>query len=251
MNLTEAKNYLQLYRPGAGDDRDPQVAAALALAKSNPALAASLEAQTAGQTALRDKFRAIEPPAGLKEQIISEHAAGRKAISRRRALALAATAAVIVVGAGWWLLAHPPAKANDLAIYRARMVRAALTGYAMDLETNNLARIRAYLSQKQAPSDFRLPAGLERAAVAGCAIEPWQGAKVTLVCFRTGKPLRPGVQSDLWLFVIDRASLKNATASATPALAKVNRLMTATWAEGNNFYLLGVAGDEQTIRSYL
>ena len=42
----------------------------------------------------------------------------------------------------------------------------------------------------------------------GCAIEGWQNAKVSMICFRTGKPLRPAEQSDLWLFVVDRASVK-------------------------------------------
>jgi hypothetical protein len=74
---------------------------------------------------------------------------------------------------------------------------------------------------------------------------------VSLICFRTGKPLRPGESSDLWLFVVDRNSLPDAPRSKTPKLAKVNRLMTATWAEGDKVYLLGVAGDEQTIRAYL
>jgi hypothetical protein len=87
--------------------------------------------------------------------------------------------------------------------------------------------------------------------VTGCAIESWQDVKVSMNCFYTGKPLPPGEQSDLWLFVIDRASVKNAPPAGPPQLARVNDLITAVWAQGTKLYLLGTEGDEQTIRRLL
>jgi hypothetical protein len=45
--------------------------------------------------------------------------------------------------------------------------------------------------------------------------------------------------------------MKDAPAGASPQLSKVNRLITATWTQGDKLYLLGTAGDEQTIRQYL
>jgi hypothetical protein len=172
-------------------------------------------------------------------------------ISWRRPLAFALAAVMIIACASFLLLRSQSSTENDLATYRSRMVRAALTGYAMDLETNNMTPLRAYLAQRQSPSDYVLPPGLQSATVTGCAVEKWQGANVSLVCFRTGKPLPPGESSDLWLFVVDRNSLPDAPNSKTPKLAKVNRLMTATWADGDKIYLLGVVGDEQTVRAYL
>jgi hypothetical protein len=143
-------------------------------------------------------------------------------------------------------------RADDtFAIYRSRMVSAALRGYAMDLTANNPAQIRAYLAQNHAPADYVLPVPLEKIAVTGCAIESWQDVKVSMICFYTGKPLPPGEQSDLWLFVIDRASVKNAPPAGPPQLARVNDLITAVWAQGTKLYLLGTEGDEQTIRRLL
>jgi hypothetical protein len=249
VNVTEAKHILLLYRPRSVDANGPQVAAALSLAKQDVELARWLAEHCARQETLRAKFRQIEPPAGLKEQIISEHAASQRMVFWRRPLALAA--AVVLVCVSLFLLRSQSSSGNDLATYRGRMVRAALTGYAMDLQTNNMANLRAYLAQRQAPADFALPPGLQNVTVTGCAVEKWQRANVTLICFRTGKPLPPGESSDLWLFVIDRDSLKHAPKSRTPELAKVNRLITATWVEGAKVYLLGVAGNEQTIRDYL
>jgi hypothetical protein len=250
VNRDEAKKILQLHRPGTMDGDDPLVAEALVLAKQDAELSRWLAEERARQEALRAKFRQITPPAGLKEQIISEHAAAVRRKSRRHSFALAATCVLLLACAGlfWWWQLTPPA--NDLAIYRSRMVRVALTGYAMDLTTNSLPPVRTYLAQRQAPADYELPEGLQKAAITGCAVEKWQGANVSLVCFRTGKPLPPGASSDLWLFVVDRRSLPQAPPPGAPELANVNRLITATWTVGDRVYLLCAAGDEATLRAY-
>lgn len=251
MNVNEAKIVLLRYRPETADAEDPLVAEALALAKSDPELARWLAAHLAQQEGLRAKFKQIAPPAGLKEQIISEHRA-----SRQRAMArlLWASVAVLLLLLGTLaVLWHPrsvPAE-NTLAIYQKQMVRVALGGYAMDLLTNDLASIRTHLARSGAPADFSLPPPLQHTVVTGCAVREWQGANISLVCFRTGKPLPPGSASDLWLFVVDRTAVTNAPAAASPQLARVNRLMTATWTDGNQLYFLGVSGQEADIKKYL
>jgi hypothetical protein len=252
MNRDDAKNVLRLYRPGTADAADPQMAEALALVKQDEALGRWFNAHCARQEVLRAKFRAIPVPAGLKEQIISEQAAREKIVVWWRNPTLTAVAAIIVIlsalAAIWRQL---PAPDNTLAIYRNRMVGVALRGYAMDLATNNPAQIRDYLGQNHAPADYVLPAPLEKVALTGCAVQSWQGTRVSMICFRTGKPLPPGQPGDLWLFVVDRASVKNAPTAGPPQLARVNQLITATWTQGDKLYLLGTAGDEQTIRQLL
>jgi hypothetical protein len=131
------------------------------------------------------------------------------------------------------------------------MVGVALRGYAMDLMTNNPDQIRAYLAQNHAPADFVLPVALKQAALTGCAVEGWQSVKVSMICFRTAKSPAPDGQSDLWLFVVDRTSVRGSPAGSSPQFSKVNRLVTATWTQGDKLYLLGTEGDEQTIKQYL
>lgn len=250
MNRDEAKNILSLYRPGTADEDDPQIAEALGLAKSDAELAHWLEEHSARQKALRAKFREIAVPEGLKEQIISEQKAAER---RRRWQRSALTAAVALVGllilSALWIPSRP---ADDtFAIYRSRMISGALRGYSMDLVTNDATAIRAYLAQKMAPADYVLPAPLQRVAVSGCAVQRWHGAKVSMICFRTGQPLPPGQESDMWLFVVDRASVKALPAMTSPEAAPVNRLITAAWVQGGKLYLLGTSGDEQVIRQYL
>ncbi|HTR42231.1 MAG TPA: hypothetical protein VMH87_11505, partial [Pseudomonadales bacterium] len=96
MNNDEAKQVLLLYRPGTSDAEDPETAAALALAKTDPELSRWLEEHCARQTALRDKFRQLPVLAGLREQIISEEAAKAKAASRREKIVGAVAVAAIV-----------------------------------------------------------------------------------------------------------------------------------------------------------
>jgi hypothetical protein len=252
MNRDDAKNILLLYRPDTVDILDPQVTEALALAKHDAELAGWFRELCTRQEILRAKFRQIQAPAGLKEQIISEQAAREKIVVWRRTTVFTAVAAAVVVLLTLAVFRlRPPLNDNTLAFYRNRMVGAALRVYTMDLATDNPAQIRDYLKQNHAPADYILPAPLEKVASTGCAITSWQGAKVSMICFRTGKVLPPGEQSDLWLFVIDRSLVKNAPPPGPPQLAKVNQLITATWTQGDKLYLLGTEGDEETIRQLL
>ena len=251
MNRDEAKTILLLYRPGTTDASDPEIAAALALARQDPELTRWLVEHCARQEAVRAGFRKITAPAGLKEQIISEQAAHEKMLfwRRRAVLAVAAIVMVLVTLVSFWF--QPRRNDDTFAVYRSRMVGIALRGYVMELVTNNPAQIQGYLARNQAPADYILPASLAKTAMTGCAIENWQRVKVSMICFRTGKPLPPGEQSDLWLFVIDRATVKDAPPADSRQFVRVNKLMTATWTQGDKLYVLGVEGDEQTLRQYL
>ncbi len=251
MNRDEAKNVLLLYRHGTADADDPQIAGALALAERDQELKDWLVKHCARQFVVQEHFRQIAAPAGLKEQIISERMVQENIVSWQPKLVLAAMAALVLLvalGPFWFLhRGHD----DTLAIYQNRMAGVALRGYAMDLETNNLEQIRAYLAQTHAPADFVFPAALKQAALTGCAVEGWQGVKVSMICFRTGKLLAPGGRTDLWLFVVDRVSVRGAPGGDSPQFSRVNRLITATWTQGNKLYLLGIEGDERTIQKYL
>lgn len=255
MSCDEAKIILQLYRPNTADAEDPQIAESLALAKRDPELACWLEEHCARQIALREKFRQITAPAGLKEQIISEETAKRKTVSRREKYVLVAAMTAIVVSLAFlvqsWLPQHNSGNDNKLSVYQDQMAGVALSGYSMDLTTNDPDQIRAYLSEQHAPSDYVLTAALQKTAMTGCAVENWQDKKVSMICFSTGKPLPPGQQGDLWLFVVDRSSVKDAPVSNSPQFAKVNQLVTAVWARGDKLYVLGTTDDKLAIQKFL
>ncbi len=254
MNRDEARTILLLYRPGTADANDPRIAEALAAAQGDPELSRWLEEHCARQEALRAKFRQIAAPAGLKEQIVSEQAASSRLNSRRRliigAAAVAAIVGSLVILTPFWL---PPraVPGNTLAIFENQMTRAALSGYYMNLMTNDPAQIQNYLAQNRAPADYVLPPALQKTAMAGCAIEGWQSTRASMICFRTGRPLPAGRQADLWLFVADRASLKDAPPPGPPRITTVQQLATAVWTRNDKVYFLFLEGNEQTLQPFL
>ncbi len=139
---------------------------------------------------------------------------------------------------------------NTLTNFQKQMIGFARGGYAMDFATNDLTQIKNYLAQNHAPA-YALTASLEKTPTTGCAVENWQSAKVSMVCFVTGKPLPNNWPGDLWLFVIDRSAIKDAPQITSPQIADINGITAAVWTQGDKLYLLGVAGDEQELRKYL
>lgn len=254
MNREEAKMILLRYRPGTPDAGDPQIAAALALAEGDAALKDWFAQHCAQQNALRQKFREIKPPAGLKEQIISEHAAEVRRRAFQRNLVMAGVALILggLLLATFW---RPPLADDDtFAIFRSRMVSTALRGYTMDLNSDNPNQIRNYLTQNHAPADYVLPAPLKKVTPTGCSIEGWQAAKVAMICFHTGKTAADK-STDLWLFVVDRRAVKNLPENLSDLksveLAKVNQMTTAVWLNGDKLYLLGMKSDAAAVRQFL
>lgn len=255
MNRDEAKQILLLYRPGTADADDPEVVAALAMANGDPELSRWLAEHNARQTALREKFRQLPVLAGLKEQIISEQAAKSRAASLRgKMMGVAAAAAILI---SLLVLAHSfwpgggGQGGHTLADYKNQMIAATQAGYSMNLLSSDGGKIQAYLAGAQAPSDYVLPEGMRNVAMTGCAVENWQNSKATMICFRSGKTLPHGQFGDLWLFVVDRASVKDAPDLSSPQFAEVNGLMTAAWTQGDKLYLLGAQGDENDIKKFL
>jgi hypothetical protein len=254
VNPTEAKTILLLYRLGTADAADPQIAAALALVKTDAELAQWFEQHCARQNALRNKFRQVAAPDGLKEQIVSEQLAEIRPNARRKekitaTLALTVTcAALVFITISIWPYFQGPDK--SLGAYQNQMAGIATSGYGMSLLTNDLTQIRAYLAKNAAPADYNLPAPLEKISVAGCAIETWSGKKVSMICFRTNPKLAAN-QSDLWLFVIDQKSVKHAPETGSPQFAQSGPLFTAAWTQGDKLYVLGTRGNEAVLRKFL
>ena len=253
MTLEEARLILLRYRPGQGNEAEPEVAEALDMAAKDPRLAEWLAIHCLQQENLRLKLRQIAPPAALLEQIISEKNAFDRSVGLKRKWLLA-TAAILVF-LGLFLFANhrsnPMATAEDgLDLFQKQMAGFALRGYVMDIQTNDPVPIREYLQQRQSPSGYVLPPTLTR-LLAGCSVENWHSSKVTMLCFRTGNPLPPGVQSDLWLFIADAKVVKGSPINSIPQIARINRLTTATWVKDGRLYFMGTTGDKAVLQRCL
>ena len=184
------------------------------------------------QQALRVRFRQITVPEGLREQIISER---RVWTMRQR----------------WQRpLVHPKDEVT-FDTYCNRMISAVLRQYAMSLETNDPVQIRAHLARQAAPADYVLPPALEKVTTTGCGVLGWQQKPVSMICFHSGRPLRLGEKTDMFLFVINRDTVPDAPSGPAPRIADVNSLVTATWTRGGKVYVLALEGDAALIRQYL
>lgn len=254
MNSEQAREILRLYRPATTDTQDPAFAEALEVARREIVLAKWFEAHCANYETIRQRLKKIPVPAGLKEQILAEKKIEPKIVAlprpRWRQPALAMAAMMVVLMSLIWFSVRSREK-NNYSQYRSRMVSTALRVYGMDLETNDLNEIRKFLARKNAPSDYTLPDGVRKLEGAGCVTLRWQNKPVSMICFRTGRPLPPGEKSDLFLFVTERGSFSNAWPAASPKLEKVNRLVTASWVDGGKSYLLATPGGEEFIKKFL
>jgi hypothetical protein len=253
MTNEQAKEILKLYRPGTADADDPSFAEALELSECDGDLKKWFAEHCALYAALRAKFKEIAVPEGLREQIIAERRVHVTPMWQKAVVLMGAVAAVImlVFELGLW---PQPSEPHDFKAYRSYMVSSAIRAYGMDTNTADLDQIRMFFAQKKAIADYVLPSGLQKnAEAAGCVAATWQGKQVSMICFKTGRPLARGDQSDLWLFITDSATAKDTPKATTPKFEKVNGLdvITANWTAGGRTYVLATKGDEQFLSKFL
>jgi hypothetical protein len=246
-----AKQTLALYRPGTADESDPDFAEALDFVKRDPDLSRWFGEHCALYAAVRSKFEQIPVPDGFKEQIVSEQKARTSIASRSRAafIAMCAVAVLLLLVLGNFYLR--PTDDRSLSAFGARMAGIVLRAYPkMDLETNNLAAIQQYLAQNGGPGNYVLPKGLETVPGTGCKILFWHGKRVSMVCFNSGKSSAPNTP-DLFLFILDRASLSDPPTRNSAQFARMNGLTAASWSSGNLTYVLQGMGDEGFLLNFL
>jgi hypothetical protein len=244
----EAKEVLLLYRPGTTDTADPQLAAALELARTDPELGRWFEEHRAFQKAMSAKFRQIEVPAHLKSSLLIRGTAPVQLPAPRAWwrspvwLTAAAAALVLLAVVGFW----PKPQAQDrFANYKARMVTEAQRAeYRMDLVTNDMRQVRQLMANGGAPADYDVPQGLEHLQLTGGALLTWRSQPVAMVCFDRGD------KQMLFLFVMKRSAVKDPPPQA-PDLAKVSKLLTVSWTRGDKTYILAGPDEAGFVKKYL
>lgn len=246
MNSSEAREVLLLYRPGTADAAEPQMAEALEMARQDPELGRWFEQHRAFQKAMRAGFQQIEVPVHLKISLLTQKPAQQRPIPPhpwwRSPVWLAAAAVVLLLGlAGAWLKPRP---ANRFANYQSRVVSEAQREYRMDLVTNDMRQIRQFMASRGAPADYDVARGLEHLQLTGGGRLTWRSNPVTMVCFDRGD------KQMLFLFVLKRSAVKDPP-PATPQMAKVNLMLTASWTRGDNTYVLAGPEEADFLKKYL
>lgn len=247
MNSSEAREVLLLYRPGTADTAEPQMAEALDLARQDPELGRWFEQHRAFQKAMRAKFRQIEVPVHLKTSLLTQKPAPQTFIPlqpwwRSPVWLTAAVAVLLLLGlARAWLKPRTP---DHFANYQSRMVSEAQREYRMDLVTNDMQQIRRFMASQGAPADYDVTRGLGNLQLTGGGRLTWRSNPVTMVCFDRGD------KQMLFLFVMKRSAV-NDPPPETPQLAKVRQMLTASWTQGDNTYVLAGPEEADFVKKYL
>jgi uncharacterized membrane protein YbaN (DUF454 family) len=239
MSRREAQEILLSCRPGREPADDPQVAAALELARTDPELRQWYEQHRAWDAAVRKKLNSIPVPHDLKSAILI----GPKVITgpahwwtRRAVLAAAAALIVSLITLAVMILNRPAAPEKTFAAFRSEIISVVLREYRMDLETNDMRQIRAFLGSRGAPADYTVPAGLQKLKLAGCGKRISQGKPVSMVCYEDDQ------HRFVWLFIAKVANWKDRP-SAEASFARVFSCATGNWLEGDTQYVYVIAAE--------
>jgi len=227
--VADNKDILLRSRPWVKSQEEDEKDAAKTT-ENDPALARFHQQQQEFNARVHDELAGIPVPNGLRDQILARKTIVRVPTSSWSAKPLLALAAALVLlGVGFFYWTRPQ---EDLSVagFRYRMVKFVLKEYSMEHVTKDMTDLKSYLSSKGRPNQFVLPPELAKVPLKGGQAMDWQGKPVSMVCFDwNGK-------ETLFMFVLDEA-LAN---GATPQIAPVKKLTTATWsADGKTFILAG------------
>lgn len=241
---------LARWRPSLPDqprlDPDPELAQAHAAADADPHLAAWRERHARFQEGTRLALRNLPVPGDLADSILANARSPilRPAFPTPTPAWLAAAAAVAALVVAAFLILRPtPNDSADFTTFRHRMVRAALREYRMDVTTPDLAAIRTFLAQNQAPADFQLPPGLAQLPAVGAGTLAWKDGRSAMVC------LDAGADGMFYLFVVPSAKLAGPPPDP-PEFAQVNRLSTRSWTLDDRTYVLATTASPEALKNY-
>lgn len=237
MDSQQAREILSAYRPGRGEETDPQIAEALAQARRDPELGRWLEQQSAFDAVVVAKLKQVPVPAGLKSRILAAPKIVQPQIRWFQPAYLAAAAAVLVaaVGVVWGLRWNAQRPFRN---YREQMVQLVSRNYRMNVESKELEKLREAFASRGWPSDYVVPPSLQSIPLRGGMMFEWKGHKVSLICWG----VEGNDQTKMWLFVTDSAGLPWVPSAAAPAKAGVDGLSTKSWTEDGKLYLLAAPG---------
>jgi hypothetical protein len=196
---------------------------------------------------MRARFHGIEVPAHRKARLLAAQSIVRPKVPPKvwwRQPASWAAAAAVAVLIGLTLVWVKPRTPDHFSDYEARMVRAALREYRMDIVTNDMRQLRRFMAAKGAPADYVLPAGLGQLQLTGGGLLRWRGKPVAMVCFNRGD------NQMLFLFILDQAAVKDPP-PMVPKLSKVNKLLTASWTGDGKTYILAGPEEAAFVHKYL
>ncbi len=248
MDNREAKFILNAYRPGGQDASDARFAEAIEQARRDPILERWFNESVAFDTAMTEKFRAIEVPPDLRESILAGAKVSRPLRWSNPLLKWAIAAALISMAILGFLIWHETRPAhlggwqNQALDVISSLVR---NESSFDAQSHNADELMAWLRANHAPAARILPQNLDKLESLGCKTFSWAGKPVSVICFR---------RSDgglIHLVTMSASAESDRKLKRQPRVVQQDHWATATWRDGEVLYMLALEGSLDQLRAYL
>jgi hypothetical protein len=257
MNNEEAKFILSAYRPSGKDSMDPQMQAALDLARRNPAMDAWLRLEIKQDTEISTALRTTTVPPALRDQILAgEKVTAFSGKSRRIWTSwlplIAAVLTIATTGSWLWTEQRPGqqnapssvvagAKTAELAAWQKAVLTTLAptdgTPMRFDSVSKNPEHLLSWLKARGNPVSINFSKSglnLNQLASLGCKVINLNGQPVSIICFHL-----PDGKGEIHLAVADLKANPDAPKSgASPGFLKHGKWITASWAEGDHWVML-------------
>jgi hypothetical protein len=244
--MNDPRLILSARRPDGDDDADPEIAAAISAAQSDPKIAEWSEKQTAVDRRISGALRSVQPPAGLRDRILT----GAK-VSRKRDAGsegwfekkvwgffgrgeLAAVALVIVLLATAVIYNRVTDKPDERPWQVFAVAKAAqLESGAETLEHKDafLQTTVEWMREQACPAPYMLPEGLQSLGLFGCSTMKWNGKQIGIVCFKLG------AEHEVHLVCIDAKDIPDLL-TERPMWTEIGGYTTAQWREKDTAFML-------------
>jgi hypothetical protein len=281
MDRDEAKNIIQLCRPGNESDlNDPLIAEAFEVLESDSELQIWFEDQQAFDAQMTASMEAIEPPADLKASILAGmrvHRAQAQSTAEPSSDSNSPDSVISHPTRAWWrnpwvgiaalfvfmlvIVNAPRPTDSQLAQNEAQLAQndPALSGFppvlpflfdkinamnssSFDKKDESAHELRTYLASTGAPSPKNLCDQLASMRTIGCITFEFNDAQLSMICFKEGEVYH--------LITADAAAFPDACPKA-PQLYEIQDKAFKVWVEGDQLNILTIKGTKADIPEFI
>lgn len=265
MNRTRIIEILETYRPGEGLESDPEIREALELASRDPELAAIREEATAFDEAFREKFRDIEVPDNLFEDILEsaeKHRAAKRFSGEKprniitgwfHPAAFAAAAAIILLLALSFTFRDSPAPSplaeRTMTAGVNPVLQLASSLYENkkpSFKSSNHDEILGFVHQRGGLVPASFPEGFAWDRTFACDVIDVDGVKISMICF-----LGPDMKNAMHLFTFRKADFPGVNIPPKPSVQEIEDYGCASWANQEEIMVLFSDAGPENLRSVL
>ena len=249
MTHEEAKLILQAVRLDREDlveAQDPEVLAAMEQVQQDPELAEWWKAERALDLVIRSKLGKSSIPSGLQARILQAHKQPHALRPRLQTVVLRLAASIALITSLFliWLARPGRGSEGSLTVMQADLSAFVKEFPQLDLETKSWPEIKEWLAQGASPSDFEIPAALQKYPGIGCRGLQWREKRVFLVCFAANGEV-------VHLFIVPPAGAVELTSESRPHFSRVKGWSTASWTRARVSYLVLTKGNETFLKGII